>query len=107
MFVNCPPCKLQMEELNKLYTKYSEEIVMISISVLGAGDNNNDLKDFKESYEAEWIFALDTVKEDATRKYNVLNVPKIIIIDKNGDIAFSHVGYTENIILNEEIYSII
>ena len=80
---------------------------MISISVLGAGDNNNDLKDFKKSYDAEWIFALDTIAEDATMKYNILNVPKIIIIDKNGDIAFSHVGYTNNIILNEEIYSII
>jgi len=107
MYVSCPPCKLQMEELKIVYNKYSEEIVMISISVLGAGDTNNDLKNFKEYYEAEWIFAIDTLKEDATMKYNVLNVPNLIIIDKEGNIAFNHVGLTNNVILIEEVNSII
>jgi peroxiredoxin len=107
MFVNCPPCQLQMDELNKLYDNFNEKIVMISISVLGAGDTNTDLKNFKELYEAKWTFALDTYNEDATFKYNVLTVPKIIIINKNGDIAYTHNGFIKSNILIEEINKII
>ena len=107
MFVNCPPCQLQMDELIKIYNNFNEKIVMISISVLGAGDSNSDLKNFMESYEAKWIFALDSYNEDATLKYNVLSVPKIIIINKNGDIAYTHNGLTKNEILIKEINKII
>jgi thioredoxin-related protein len=95
-----------MEELKKIYEEYKEEIIIISISILGAGDNDEDLTNFKEYYKAKWIFALDTYNEDATMKYNVLNVPKIFIIDREGNIAFTHTGYTKSNTLIEEINTI-
>ena len=107
MFVNCPPCQLQIEELKKVYEKFDEKIILISISILGAGDSNKDLKNFKESYKAKWLFAIDTYDEDATIKYNVLSVPKIFIINKKGDIEYTHTGLTKNNILIEEINKIL
>ena len=107
MYVNCPPCQLQMGELIKVYEEFEDKIVIISISVFGAGDNNEDLITFKEYYKANWIFALDTLNEDATRKYNVLNVPKIFIINKLGDIEYTHTGYTNSDLIIDEINNII
>jgi hypothetical protein len=96
-----------MDELNKIYNEFNKKIIMISISVLGAGDTNSDLKNFKNLYDAKWIFALDSYNEDVTFKYNVLTVPKIIIINKNGDITYTHNGFTKNNIIIDEINKII
>jgi hypothetical protein len=96
-----------MDELNKIFNEFNEKIIMISISDLGAGDTNSDLNKFKNLYDAKWTFALDSYDEDATFKYNVLTVPKIIIINQNGDIAFTHNGFTKNNILIDEINKII
>ena len=107
MFVNCPPCQLEMDELKKIYNNFNDDIIMISISVLGAQDTNEDLRNFKDIYNAKWKFALDTYDEDATLKYNILSVPKIIIINKNGDISYNHNGFTTSNIIIEEINKII
>ena len=103
MYVNCPPCQLQMGELKKVYEEFEDDIIMISISVFGAGDSNNDLINFKEYFKANWLFALDTFEEDATRRYDVSGVPKIIIINKEGNIAYTHTGYTEASSIIQEI----
>jgi cytochrome oxidase Cu insertion factor (SCO1/SenC/PrrC family) len=107
MYVNCPPCQLQMGELKKINEEFKEKIIIISISVLGAGDTNNDLINFKDYYNANWIFALDTIQEDATIRYNVLTVPKILIINKQGDIQYTHSGYTKSDIIINQINNII
>jgi hypothetical protein len=96
-----------MDELKKVYEEFEGDIIIISISVFGAGDSNDDLINFKEYYKANWIFALDTLNEDATRRYNVLNVPKIFIINKEGDIEYTHTGYTNSDLIIEEINNII
>jgi hypothetical protein len=96
-----------MDELKKIYDNFNDDIIMISISVLGAEDTNEDLKNFKDYYNAEWNFALDNYDEDVTLKYNILSVPKIIIINKNGDISYNHNGFTKSDIIIEEINKII
>jgi len=103
MYVNCRPCQLQMSELKNLYEQFKDEIIMISVSVWWAEDETVDLDGFRDYYRAEWMFALDTPDEDATTKYNAISVPRIIIINKNGDISYASSGWVSYDVLTEEI----
>jgi cytochrome oxidase Cu insertion factor (SCO1/SenC/PrrC family) len=107
MFTTCYPCQLQMSELKKIYEKFKDDITLISISVWWSDDEEKNLQDFKNYYQAEWIFALDTINEDVTMKYYVNSVPKIVIIDKNGNMNYSYSGFISNEILNKQINEIL
>ena len=107
MYVHCRPCQLQMSELKNLYEQFKDEIIMISISVWWAEDEAADLEEFRDYYHAEWMFALDTTDEDVTTKYNAISVPRIIIVNKNGDIAYTSSGWVSYEVLTEKINKII
>ncbi len=107
MYVYCRPCQLQMSELKHLYEQFKDEIIMISVSVWWAEDEADDLEEFRDYYHAEWMFALDTTDEDVTTKYNAISVPRIIIVNKNGDIAYTSSGLVSSEVLTEEINKII
>ena len=103
MYVDCYPCQLEMAELKHVYEQFTDEIVMISVSVWWAEDKAAELQTFKDYYQAEWMFALDTTDEDATAKYNANAVPRIVIINKNGNVYNSWSGLTSKEKLIEEI----
>ena len=107
MYVYCRPCQLQMSELKNLYEQFKDEIIMISVSVWWAEDKAAELQGFKDYYQAEWMFALDTTDEDVTTKYNAISVPRIIIVNKNGDIAYTSSGWVSYEVLTEKINKII
>ncbi len=107
MYVHCRPCQLQMSELKNLYEQFKDEIIMISISVWWAEDEAADLEEFRDYYHAEWMFALDTIDEDVTTKYNAFSVPRIVIVNKNGDITYTSSSWVSYEVLTEEINKII
>ena len=106
MYVECRPCQLEMDELKHFYEQFMDEIIMISISVWWAEDKASELQGFKDHYQAEWMFALDTTDEDATMKYNVISVPRIVIINKTGDVTYTSSGWVSHQVLTEEINKI-
>ena len=53
------------------------------------------------------MFALDTTDEDVTTKYKVFSVPRIIIVNKNGNIAHTSSAWVSYEVLTEEINKII
>ncbi len=106
MYVNCYPCQLEMAELKHVYEQFSDDLVIISISVWWAEDKADELQKFKDSYQAEWIFALDTTDEDTTMKYNAFSVPKIVVIDKTGNVVYTSQGGVSRQVLTKEINKI-
>jgi hypothetical protein len=92
-----------MPELRSFYERQIEDVLMISIDV-DITESISKIKDFKETYDAEWIFARDTINEDVSTKYDVVGIPVTIIIDRDGYISFRKVGpVTENELVEETV----
>ena len=98
----CVPCQEGMEELNKVFNNYDEsEVVIISID---ADETENDtmLRDFKDTYGDEWIYAVD-YDNDADAKYDVDAYPTLVIVNKKGEIAFKNIGKASYATMETEI----
>ena len=98
----CPPCKEEMPDLIATNTKYGDKIVMISIDT-NATKSDEDLKKFKQKYNASWIFALDNPDEDVMGKYRVFGIPIMFVIDIEGYISYMHFGLVKENELVKEI----
>jgi cytochrome c-type biogenesis protein len=80
----CPLCKDEMEELSQLGQEYSDVVIMtISVYPLETAE---DLRNYKEEHNADWLFARDT--ENILVKYNAFSLPTIVVIDPQGYISF-------------------
>lgn len=94
MYVACQYCDDEMGHLKEIYSNYgSNQVVIITIDILDS-DTEQGLRDFKNQYGDDWIYAFDT--DNLKSKYQVSGVPKVVIIDKEGNIAFQKVGYLES-----------
>jgi peroxiredoxin len=100
MGTQCPPCQEGISHLKDIQQRYGDDVVILSISVAWY-DTEEALATFKQEWECDWRFAIDT--DDVITKYGVANIPKLVIIDKNGDIRFTHVGLTSSQTLIGEI----
>ena len=100
MAVSCGPCNDAMPDLRSVYNEYEDDIVMISIDVWDQ-ENEDQLRGFKEKHKADWIFAMDT--DDLRVKYNVIGVPKVVIIDEEGGVTFSREGSVSRSKLSAEV----
>lgn len=93
-FINCPPCKQEIPELNELVAKYKDhkEVVFIAIALDDASSLKNFLKIMPFQYHIvdDGRFYAD--------KYGVRSYPTHVIIGKDHLIKFSTVGLAQNTI---------
>jgi len=86
----CKPCKDAMPQLNTLAEKYdSLTVVMISID---APKNLPKAKNYLKSKNYKFITLFDSEKTLA-KKMGVTNPPHTFILNKQGEIVYSHIGY--------------
>ena len=107
MFSTCEPCKKLVKDAIEPYSNKMDnsEVVIISVSVFGE-DSEKMLRDYAEGYG--WRHALDVDPNDPENKgevtlnYKVTGTPKIFIIDKKGEMTYSHTGpISENELADE------
>lgn len=102
-----PSCKVQIEILNDLKEKIQKNANIIGISL----DDNKDPKtvkeflkennvNFKVSIDANNSFLANAIGE-------VENIPYMVLIDKNGNIAARYLGVIPEEMLNNEIERIL
>lgn len=111
MGVNCQPCFYQMFELEKIYKNYSSNVLtIISIDVWITYGEDADLLNEYINYISEefdlslsWTFGLDDRDGTIFSQYAQEGVPTIYILDQNGNIYYSHVGYTDYPTLSAKI----
>lgn len=91
---NCPPCRKQIrDEFPILKEKYNkEDFVIVNYSL------DTDYKTWEKtsiSDGIDWVNITDLkgYKSDNIINYQVISIPKTIIIDKNGIIQYVEVGY--------------
>lgn len=102
MFVNCSGCTTEMEHLKDVFSNYnSNEVVIITIDVLES-DTEDELRWFGDEYGDDWTYAIDT-DNDVQEAYGISSVPVIVIIDKEGNIAYRERGVSDYETLSSEI----
>jgi thiol-disulfide isomerase/thioredoxin len=94
-FINCPPCKKEMPELNEIVVKYkgNKDVVFLAIAL----DQKSDLKDFLKTKEFHY-----NVIDDGrfySNKHGVKSYPTHLIVGKDGLIKFSTLGLAPNTVL--------
>jgi len=87
----CAPCKTSMPYLHALAEKYdSLTVVMISID---AAKDISKAKNYLKGKNYKFLPLFDSEKSLAKR-LNVSTVPHTFILDKTGEIIYSHVGFS-------------
>jgi peroxiredoxin len=88
----CKPCLEELNEYKKIYSDYKDDgFKMFAIST----DDENTVakvKPFVKSKGYEFPVLLDT-NQDAVRLYYAQSIPYSVILDKEGMIIYSHLGY--------------
>lgn len=111
----CGPCgELATDTLKPLYDeeyKDNNNVVIISVSV--AGDEIDILKDIQVDEGYNWIHATDgsyndegewvAGVDDVLIKYSAQMIPKVLVIDQQGRVTFSHLSLLEKNDLKLEV----
>ncbi|MFA9214011.1 MAG: peroxiredoxin family protein [Candidatus Methylacidiphilales bacterium] len=91
----CTPCKKELNNINELYeewkTKY--DVIVVAVSI----DNARNVMKVKPYVDGQaWPFdVLLDVNSDMMRAMNVVNPPHTFLLNKEGNIVYSHTGYLE------------
>lgn len=101
----CPPCRREVSTLQKLHEAYEKKgvaIVGIALDEEGAKAVKPFVKDNKLTYTS-----LVDPGSVAARAYGVRPIPSMFLLDRKGVIRFTHIGLTEQAILEKEIKSLL
>lgn len=93
-FINCPPCRQEIPQLNELVAEYKNNPDVIFLAV--ATDEKYELKNFLKTNPYNYNI-IDGGSYIAS-KYGVKLYPTHAIIDKNGKVKFGTVGLASNTI---------
>jgi thiol-disulfide isomerase/thioredoxin len=86
----CSPCKLAMPYLHELAIKYdSLTVVLVSID---APKSQMKAKNYLKGKDYKFVTLFDAEKSLA-KKLNVSNPPHTFILNKEGEIVYSHIGF--------------
>ena len=81
----CPPCRVEMPQMERLYKRYKDEGLVVLAVELGLIGSTQEVKDFAEDFEFTYPILLDD--GDASRRYKIVSFPRTFLIDPEGHIA--------------------
>ena len=88
----CKPCKEEMKEMNKIFNQYKEKgLKLFAISI----DNEKSVskvKPYVKTNGFDFTVLLDPNSEVA-RQYYARLVPYTVVLDLEGKVVYSHLGY--------------
>jgi peroxiredoxin len=93
-FINCPPCRIEMPDLNDLVNNFktNKEIVFISIAL----DDKKSLENFLKTFPFEYRIIHDG--GNIAAQYGVGSYPTHVILNKEGKVFFHTAGLAMNTI---------
>lgn len=88
----CTPCRQSFPWMNELQARYAGEgLVVVGVNL----DKDRELvKQFLAKYPAQFTVAYDPAGKTAA-SFAVKGMPSSYLIDRNGEIYLSHVGFRE------------
>ena len=88
----CKPCLEEMAEYNSIYNQYKEKGFRLLAISTDTEKSVAKVKPYIKSKGYNFPVLLDSNNEVA-RKYYAQQMPYTVLIDKNGNIVYSHLGY--------------
>lgn len=86
----CTPCKESFPWLNKVNSEY-KDLKIIAVNL----DKERALaEEFLRENPARFEIHFDPEAESA-KKYNIKGMPYSVLIDKNGKIRYTHIGFSK------------
>ena len=98
----CIPCLSQIGELSEFVDEFGDDVLVVSVDV-EKSDTAQTVRDVFGDYVNKWTFVLDNQDENVGYKYQISVIPKIVIIDENGNIYNQWSGLTSKESLVEAI----
>jgi peroxiredoxin len=92
--ISCPVCQFTFPFLQRLYQRYGDE----SVTFLGISqDDAKATASFAREYGATFPMALDEKEKGypASNAYGLTNVPTIFLIDTDGKVRVSSMGFVK------------
>jgi len=95
MFTTCDTCNKEMPDVVEVYEqardRWGDDVQFLSVSV--DKDDTDEMMDrFQSRYGAEWPIGQDS---SFIEKFDAIEVPKMVIVAPNGDIAYQHTGFID------------
>lgn len=97
MGARCATCHLAMRQLVPLQEQFAGQVEFVSVDVgsynpaLG-GRNAEELRGFRDKYNASWPFAMDTLEQNTAARYEVIALPTAVLVDQDGLVACRESG---------------
>ncbi len=89
----CGPCKKELKNINE-YLEEWQDLYNMQLVAVSTDDSRNTVKVKPFVNGQGWTFdVLLDVNQDLMRALNAPNVPFTVIIDQNGNIVYTHLGY--------------
>lgn len=82
----CPPCIAEMPSLEKLYTKYKDDVVFLFVT----NDDKELVTKFKQN--KNYTFPSYLPITNTNNLFQVKSIPRTFVIDKTGNIAIDKSG---------------
>lgn len=89
-FINCPPCRMEIPQLNELVVNYQQNPDVVFIAV--ALDEKYDIQEFLKTNPFQYNI-IDGGRYIAS-KYNINLYPTHLVLDKEGKAVFHSSGYS-------------
>lgn len=89
-FINCPPCRMEIPQLNELVVNYQQNPDVVFIAV--ALDERYDIQEFLKTNPFRYNI-IDGGRYIAS-KYNINLYPTNLVLDKEGKAVFHSSGYS-------------
>jgi len=88
--ISCPVCQFAFPFLERLYQRYgSAEVSFLGISQ----DDSSGTREFASEYGVTFPMLLDDNGYPASNAYGLTNVPTLFLIDTDGTVKVSSVGF--------------
>lgn len=97
-------CRAEVSHLKEIHSEYGENVKIVSIDV-ESGENDEVIREFRDNYGADWVFA--SSPEVGSEYGWMYSLPKLFVIDTEGVIAYESDGLTSASELSAQIDEII
>ncbi len=88
----CKPCSKALDMLQKLYAQYADSGLQVLAITVDSPDKISRIKSLVSSKEWSFPILLDPEKE-VKILYKVMALPTLFVVDQEGKIVYTHVGY--------------
>lgn len=91
-FINCPPCRMEIPDLNKMVLKYKDnpDVIFLAVGL----DEKYDIKDFLK--KSPFLYNISADGRWLANSYGVKSYPTHVVIDQTAKILFHTTGLAVN-----------